>query len=93
MKAVQPGFGRTPSILKIYFLESPIPDPAPPLLSVTKSITWRYLGNQACQYDCKKVLNKKENVNNGQQWSTMVKNGQNGLNDLKWSKMVQEGPK
>ena len=47
MKAVLHGFGRAPSILKIYFLESPIPAPAPPRLSVTKSITWRYLGNQA----------------------------------------------
>ena len=81
-------------------LEYPIPTPptatAP---SVTKTVTWRYLGNQAWYHrfagvkTTGKILNKKRENKVSSMVKKMVKNGKNGSKWSKWSKKVQNGPK
>ena len=81
-------------------LEYPIPTPptatAP---SVTKTVTWRYLGNQAWYHrfagvkTTGKILNKKRENKVSSMVKKMVKNGKHGPKWSKWSKKVQNGPK
>ena len=97
-------------ICEIQLLESPFPTTTPntpttttptPTTSqkshknVTKSVKWRYLGNQAWYHrsagvkTTRKILNekiKRKNGKNGQNWSKLSKWS-------KWSKMVPNGPK
>ena len=83
----------------IQLLESPIPATAA-ATSVTKSVKWQYLGNQAwyhipswCQNNREQIPKnsiKKDNFyfENGQKWSKWSSMVQNGS---KWSNMVKNG--
>ena len=93
-----------PTNLSINLLESPKPCPSsspssappsrsgyPPSISGTKCGIIDPLVSKRPE----KVLNKKiqSSKEKCRKWSKMVKNGQNGQNGLKWSKMVPNGPK